>query len=87
MIFVSAEGSASTFENDERLDKLPLPKLEDSLERYYKNLIPFGSEEELKNSRRIIDEFKNGVGKKLQKLLERRAAESRNWVKFSKKNV
>lgn len=79
-IFVAAKGAPSTFENDERLGKLPLPKLEDSLERYYRNLLPFGSEEELKNSRRVIDEFKNGVGGQLQKMLEEKAASEKNWV-------
>jgi carnitine O-octanoyltransferase len=69
-----------TFSRDESLEKLPLPKLEDTLERYFRNLLPFGSEDELKDSKRIIDEFKNGIGKKLQKMLEEKAAKEKNWV-------
>lgn len=80
LFFYLPKGAPSTFARDESLEKLPLPKLEESLERYYKNLLPFGSEEELKNSRRVIDDFKNGDGKKLQKLLEERAAKEKNWV-------
>lgn len=81
LFFYLPEDAPPTFSRDESLDKLPLPKLEDSLERYYRNLLPFGSEEELKNSRRVIDDFKNGDGKKLQKLLEEKAAKEKNWVR------
>lgn len=59
---------------------MPLPKLEDTLERYYRNLLPFGSVNELKNSCAIIEEFKNGVGKKLHKMLEEKASKQKNWV-------
>ncbi|KAG5675259.1 hypothetical protein PVAND_005174 [Polypedilum vanderplanki] len=79
-LFILPDGSPSTFSRDESLEKLPLPKLEDTLERYYKNLLPFGDENELKNSRKIIEEFKNGVGKKLHKMLEEKAAKEKNWV-------
>ncbi|CRK94291.1 CLUMA_CG007806, isoform A [Clunio marinus] len=74
------EGAPPTFSRDEMLEKLPLPKLEDSLKRYYRNLLPFGSDEELAKSRKIIEDFKNGDGKKLQKMLEDKAAKERNWV-------
>lgn len=80
-LFFLPEGAPSTFSRDESLEKLPLPTLEDSLERYYKNLLPFGSEDELKISRKIIEEFKNGVGKKLHKMLEQKALVDKNWVK------
>lgn len=80
LFYYLPEGAAPTFALDEKLENLPLPKLEESLERYYKNLLPFGSEEELKTSRRVIEEFKNGDGKKLQKMLEEKAKKERNWV-------
>ncbi|KAG5675258.1 hypothetical protein PVAND_005173 [Polypedilum vanderplanki] len=79
--YILPDGSPSTFSRDESLEKLPLPKLEDTLERYYKNLLPFGDENELKNSRKIIEEFKNGVGKELHKMLEEKAAKEKNWVR------
>jgi hypothetical protein len=78
--FFLPEGSPSTFEKDESLKKLPLPKLEESLERYYKNLLPFGSEQELESSRKYIEDFKNGIGRKLQKMLEEKASKEKNWV-------
>lgn len=78
--FFLPDGAPGTFERDEKLDKLPLPKLEDTLERYKRNLLPFGSEEELKKSYKIIEEFKNGIGKELHRVLEEKARTERNWV-------
>ncbi len=82
LFFYLPEGAEPTFAHDEKLENLPLPKLEDTLERYYKNLLPFGNEDELKKSRKIIEDFKNGDGKKLQKMLEEKASKERNWVSF-----
>jgi hypothetical protein len=82
--FFLPDGAPPTFDRDEKLAKLPLPSLEDSLERYYRNLLPFGTRDELANSRKIIDGFKNGIGKKLQKMLEQKAEKERNWVRSGK---
>jgi hypothetical protein len=79
--FFLPEDAPSTFSRDESLEKLPLPRLEDTLERYYRNLLPFGSDEDLKASRKVIDDFKNGIGKKLHHMLEEKASNERNWVK------
>ncbi|XP_070500626.1 peroxisomal carnitine O-octanoyltransferase-like [Chironomus tepperi] len=80
-IFIQPEGGPSTFHFDEDLDNLPLPSLDDTLERYYKSLIPFASDEsELKNTERIISEFKNGDGKKLHEMLKEKASKEKNWV-------
>jgi carnitine O-octanoyltransferase len=81
-IFVVKDGETPTFERDESLGKLPLPKLDETLERYYKSLLSFGSKEELQNSKKVIEEFKNGEGKKLQKMLEEKAEKEKNWVIF-----
>jgi hypothetical protein len=82
------DGEGSTFSKDEVLEKLPLPDLAATLERYYKNLLPFGTNDELKNSRKVIDAFKNGTGKKLQKLLQDKAMVEKNWVSvnFARRN-
>jgi hypothetical protein len=84
---VLPDGAPSTFLRDDSLDKLPLPKLDDTLERYFKNLLPFGDENELKTSRKIIEEFKNGVGGKLHKMLETKASKEKNWVKKDSKTL
>lgn len=79
-IFVQPEGLPGTFDKDDSLPPLPLPKLDDTIERYYESLKPFGTSDELKNSRKILDEFKNGLGQKLHKILEEKAKKSKNWV-------
>lgn len=81
-IFILPENSPKTFSRDESLAPLPLPKLGATLERYYKSLIPFGTKEELINSRKIIEEFRNGIGQKLQAQLEEKAKKEKNWVSF-----
>lgn len=81
--FILPEGAPGTFEQDEKLPKLPLNPLEETLKRYERNLLPFASKQELENSRRIIEEFKNGIGKTLHKYLEEKAAKERNWVSES----
>lgn len=80
-IFFLPEGAPSTFARDELLESLPLPKLEETLKRYERSLLPFGSDEEINQSRKVIEEFKNGVGKQLHKLLESKAAKEKNWVR------
>lgn len=80
MIFVSDEGSPGTFALDEVVPALPLPSLESTLKRYYESLRPFGNEQQLRESLKIIDEFKNGIGQTLQKILEERAKMHKNWV-------
>jgi carnitine O-octanoyltransferase len=79
-IYFLPEGAPSTFSKDETLDSLPLPKLEETLERYYHSLKPFATEEELRNTKEVIAKFKDGIGSKLHKLLEERAKTERNWV-------
>lgn len=81
-IYFLPENAPKTFSRDDTLEPLPLPSLEDTLERYYQSLLPFGTEEELKNSRGIIENFKNGIGKKLHSLLEQRAKKEKNWVSY-----
>lgn len=79
-IFLLPEGAPGTFAKDDSLPPLPLPKLNETLERYFESLKPFGTEDELRKSRKLIDEFLHGDGPKLQALLEKRASERRNWV-------
>lgn len=70
----------TTFGFDELLPSLPLPELQDTMERYYASLVPFGTPEELAQSRKIIEEFKNGIGVKLHAVLKERAANMKNWL-------
>lgn len=69
-----------TFAEDENLPAFPLPTLEDTLERYYESLKPFGTEEELQNSRQIIKRFQESVGPKLHQRIVDRTKWTKNWV-------
>lgn len=74
------DGDKTTFSFDEMLPALPLPELRETMERYYASLVPFGTPEELAQSRKVIDEFQNGIGVKLQAILKERAAKMKNWL-------
>ncbi|XP_052870202.1 peroxisomal carnitine O-octanoyltransferase [Anopheles cruzii] len=78
--YLPEESSESTFCYDEDRPKLPLPALDHTLKRYLESLKPFGTAEELENSKRIIETFRKGVGAKLQAILEQRATKEKNWV-------
>lgn len=69
-----------TFDNDDHLPPLPLPSLDETLDRYYQSLLPFGSADQLRRSRALIDEFRTGVGRQLHATLEERSRTERNWL-------
>lgn len=71
-----------TFAHDDERPSLPLPNLNDTLERYYESLKPFGDANELSTSRKIINEFQYGIGKQLQEVLKERTKVHKNWVSF-----
>lgn len=79
-LYFLPKGAQPTFARDETLQSLPLPTLDDTLKRYERSLLPFGTEKELMNSRKVIEAFRNGIGQKLHKMLAEKAAKERNWV-------
>lgn len=81
-VYFASDNDAKTFSLDNDRPSLPLPKLCDTMERYYESLKPFGSPDELANSRKIIDNFQNGIGKQLHAILEKRSKTHKNWVSF-----
>nr|XP_005993312.1 PREDICTED: carnitine O-acetyltransferase isoform X2 [Latimeria chalumnae] len=68
--------------HQEGLPRLPVPPLQQTLERYLLALEPIISLEELDHTRGIVKEFGalGGVGERLQKGLERRARKNENWL-------
>lgn len=74
--------AAPKFENTLKLPSLPVPTLNQTIEKYIKTVTPFLSEAELNNTKKILQEFssENGIGTKLQKLLVQKAQNSENWL-------
>ena len=64
------------------LPKLPVPPLQQSLQKYLKAVQPLLNNEEFKKTCRIVEEFgmENGIGEELQKALKDRAKSHDNWV-------
>lgn len=64
------------------LPRLPVPPLQQSLEKYLRAVQPLVSDAEFKRTHRVVEEFgmKSGIGEKLQKALEDRAKTRDNWV-------
>lgn len=68
--------------HQEGLPHLPVPPLQQTLDRYLLMLEPIISEEELSHTKDLVRDFRKpgGVGERLQKGLERRARKNENWV-------
>ncbi|XP_039361940.1 carnitine O-acetyltransferase isoform X2 [Mauremys reevesii] len=68
--------------HQEGLPHLPVPPLQQTLDRYLLALQPIISEEEWTHTKGLVDEFRKpgGVGERLQKSLERRARKTENWL-------
>lgn len=69
-----------TFDLQTVLPKLPLPKLEETCDKYLKTVQPLISKEEYEETRKLVDDFSNGEGKILQKFLEKKVGEEENWL-------
>ncbi|KAJ7414160.1 Carnitine O-acetyltransferase [Willisornis vidua] len=68
--------------HQEALPHLPVPPLQQTLDRYLLALQPIVSQEELSHTKELVAEFRKpgGVGERLQKGLERRAKKTENWL-------
>ncbi|CAK1549844.1 unnamed protein product [Leptosia nina] len=79
---VSNYTSAKAASNVQQLPRLPVPKLEDTLHKFFKTAQPFLNDEEYSNTSNLLEDFASvgGIGHKLQNLLEDRATKHQNWL-------
>lgn len=80
MYQVPDESDEKTFQYDESLPPLPLPPLDNTLNKYLDTVRPHVNEEEFALTESIVKEFKQGQGKKLHDLLAVKASKEKNWV-------
>lgn len=69
-----------TFSKEDNLPSLPLPSLKSTLTRYFESVKPFVNEDDYENTRKIIENFEQNEGVKLQSILNDRAKATKNWV-------
>ncbi|XP_055954415.1 carnitine O-acetyltransferase [Patella vulgata] len=62
------------------LPRLPVPPLNQTLDRYLKTIQPLVTPEELEYTKKVTEEFRNHPGPVLQQFLEARAAKTNNWL-------
>ncbi|XP_047515604.1 carnitine O-acetyltransferase-like isoform X1 [Pieris napi] len=79
---VSNYTSTKPAPNSQNLPQLPVPKLEDTVNKYLKTVRPFLNENEFSNTSKLMNNFasEGGIGQKLQSLLENRASKHTNWL-------
>jgi hypothetical protein len=74
--------TAPTFSFDTLLPPLPLPSLDYTLTKYLESVKPFLTDIEYLNTQRLVENFRNGIGKHLNFHLSEKAKKERNWVSF-----
>ncbi|RUS69518.1 hypothetical protein EGW08_022718 [Elysia chlorotica] len=69
-----------TFSVQTSLPRLPVPALEQTLNRYLDTCRPLLDDQQFKTTSELVQKFKEKEGPELQKLLEERATKHTNWL-------
>lgn len=77
--------SENTFQYDADLPSLPLPSLQNTLNKYLDTVRPHVNEEEFAATESLVREFEQGQGRTLHEKLMHKATQSKNWVSRGKK--
>lgn len=78
----SSSSAINSATNPQFLPHLPLPELDDTLQKYLRSVKPLLSKEQYQETIKAIEEFgrPNGDGQRLHELLKGRAATTENWL-------
>nr|XP_011435097.2 carnitine O-acetyltransferase isoform X2 [Crassostrea gigas] len=68
------------FSVQDSLPKLPVPALDQTLQKYLRSVRPLLTDEEYAKTQKIVEDFNRDPGPKLQTLLEKRAQRETNWL-------
>lgn len=66
--------------NPQNLPHLPVPKLEQTLEKFLVTVQPLLKPDELEKTKCVVQDFQKGIGSKLQTLLVEKAKNTENWL-------
>lgn len=77
---LSVNRQERTFQYDDQLPNLPVPSLEETLEKYQQSVKLFVSKEEFDRSQQIVREFRDEIGRQLHNKLLQKATKDRNWM-------
>ena len=70
-----------TFLHEDALPALPLPSLDQTCEKLVKSVEPFcHTEQEYREFKQRVDNFRRGVGYRLHNVLQVEAASTKNWL-------
>jgi hypothetical protein len=69
-----------TFGIDNLLPSLPLPELDQTLNKYLDSVRPLVDELEYLQTQRIVEKFRSGIGKNLHFHLKTKSLKEKNWV-------
>lgn len=75
-----ASAPSITSSNPENLPNLPLPKLDDTLQKYLKSVQPLLPPEKFRKTVSIVEDFAKGTGAQLHNLLQAKASKTDNWL-------
>lgn len=82
LITTSIARNLTSVTNPDNLPHFPVPKLNDTLQKFLRSVQPLLSTQSYKTTENLIKEFSksNGFGEKLQRLLQNRAEVHENWL-------
>lgn len=66
--------------NPQNLPHLPVPKLQQTLDKYLKTVQPHLTPTEFERTKSVVQDFQNGIGNRLQQLLINKAQKTENWL-------
>ena len=73
-IYIKTQDQPSTFDHDEGLPKLPIPTLDETLDKYLASVEPFLTPKQLKTTKKLCRDFRTSQdAQHLQTLLLQRA--------------